>query len=189
MGEADWDAAKSSSQQTYSETHLTPRLMSGDVDREVGRGRVLPLSTNARSGWDSKVHGQGSASLTGYMNVDKRLRKSLLRDMNGNFTVDVSDSSSGKLAYHVQTESEVAQCLSLPAVIPSTSTYHFFIYHDNVTILTLTPSHPSPITHHPPPITHHRPLGGPVRRHGGRPQTQRDDGETGVSRGESAQAH
>ena len=116
MGAADWDAAKSSSQQAYSQTHLTPRLVTGDVDREVGRGRVLPLSTNARSGWDSEVHGQGSASLTGYMNVDKRLRKSLLRDMHGNFTVDVSDSSSGKLAYHVQTKSEVECCVAVSVV-------------------------------------------------------------------------
>jgi len=107
MGESDWDAAKSSSQHAYSETHLTPRLMSGGVDVQVGRGRVLPLSTNARTGWDDRVHGQGSADLVSFMHVDKRLRKSALRDMEGKFTVEVSDSSSGRKSYHVQSSQEV----------------------------------------------------------------------------------
>jgi len=109
MKDGDFDAAKSSSSHENSATHLTPRLITGDVDVQPSRARVLPLSTNARSGWDTQLCGGGSQDLTSFLNMDKRLRSSLLRDMEGNFTAQVSDTSDGRYARLIESEEQVTE--------------------------------------------------------------------------------
>lgn len=92
--------------QEYSSTHLTPRLIDGTPHPYQPKARVLPMFTNARSGWDESLHGEANRDLKEFLHRERVLRKSALRDMKGNFSVEVSDTSDGRYAREVVDEYE-----------------------------------------------------------------------------------
>jgi hypothetical protein len=77
----------------------TPRVLSsGEADVQIGRCRVLPLSTNPREGWKATLKGETAMSLKEEILNSKRLKRSVLMTDRGDYRAEVSDTISSRVA-------------------------------------------------------------------------------------------
>lgn len=76
-------------------TATTPRTILGVPDRQISRARVLPLSTNPRQGWTTKMKGEMDPRLREEIMNKRRLMKSVIMKADGTYMDSVSDSACG----------------------------------------------------------------------------------------------
>lgn len=66
-----------------SATQLTPREITGSVNKTITQGRMLPPQSNVRIGWKDSLGGQIDKELVQELNREYILSKSMLRDHEG----------------------------------------------------------------------------------------------------------
>lgn len=99
MAKDDWNVQKAPRINIFDpQSCTTPRVLTGEVDRQIGRTRVLPLSTNPREGWKPSLKGEMSATLKDEIMNSKRLKRSLLMTDEGDYLPEVSDTICSRVA-------------------------------------------------------------------------------------------
>lgn len=91
MRKNDYNALASNADLTADISPIVPLLQSGMTDNFAPRGRVLPVDVNPRSGWKRDLRGGVDEKVEAALMTDYALRKTIMRDREGNICEDFVD--------------------------------------------------------------------------------------------------